>query len=425
MKNSIKLLFAAVLSLSVGIAFAAPLYVADLNVKPFPRVPEGPKADFSVNVVYANFNPVNAPAISASNTYPAVDVAYTVVLNVTNLSDQPATIYEIAFTAAQGISVKQSILGGAIYETGTYFENGVFPSKHFGGIVDGVYLDGTWVNVTWIPVGQYEADGTWVPTPYPECLFALTQTHWQGGIMSGPLNPEEVRAFSADHTINSTITDLPTNASDTGVWFEGIPIAEYYDLTGNPLVTEMYINGSWVDVTGRVTVEKTQPFMVASNMLVNNVLSVGAQPYENWGNATAGPITALPSWGDWGVGRCYSWLPWDWGSTNGFNNTWAPHESRLIMFNNTQTFIDISGTTKSGLAALQSGNIKLYASASNYINNWPVNGTYYNTVSTATQLTDLQLETTPNGYLYNAILADNETFHPTQTGIEVIIGPRT
>jgi hypothetical protein len=53
MKNSIKLIIAAVLSLSVGVAFAAPLYVADMDIRPFPRM-QG-VADASISVVYANF----------------------------------------------------------------------------------------------------------------------------------------------------------------------------------------------------------------------------------------------------------------------------------------------------------------------------------------------------------------------------------
>ncbi len=432
MKTSMKLVLVAFLALGIGVAYASPMLISPINVKPFPRVPEGPKAEFSVSVVYASFNPVDFQYTTtewdwkgnrSNKTYEATNVTYTIILNVTNLSDQPATIYELTFEAAEDISVKQSILGGAIYDAGTYTENGIFHSRHFGGFADGVYLDGKWVNITWIPEGRYEINGTWQPMPYPECLITLTQAYWHEGIISGPLNPDEVRAFSADHTINGTIPILPANATETGIWFEGIPIAEYYDLTGNHLITEMYINGSWVDVTGRVTVDKMQPFMVASNGLVNNVMSVGAQPYQNM-NSSIGPITELPKWGSWGVGRGYSWFPWEWGS-RGLGNTWAPHESRLIMFNNTEMFVKTSGTTISGLTALQSGQIKLYASASNYITNWPVNGTYYNTVSTAIQVADLQLDKTPTGYVYNAILANDQTFQPGKSSVEVIIAPRT
>jgi hypothetical protein len=184
----------------------------------------------------------------------------------------------------------------------------------------------------------------------------------------------------------------------------------------------MYINGEWIDVTGRVTVDKTQPFMVASGLLLNAVLSVGAQPYENIYNAEDGPITALPHW--WAgcnIGRTEIWLPFIGSGPEPFNNTWAPGESRLIMFNNTQTNTFKIGTSRLGFDALQTGSIKLYASVSNYLDNWPVNGTYYNTASTAVQVEQLQLEKTSNGYVYNAILADNQMFKQGNSRIEVII----
>ena len=97
------------------------------------------------------------------------------------------------------------------------------------------------------------------------------------------------------------------------------------------------------------------------------------------------------------------------------------------MFNDTQMFIiDPAGSAPTaGLAALESGNIQLYASVSNYINNAPVNGVYYNTVSTATQITQLQMTQTSNGYLYNAILGDNQMFQQGTSSIEVTVVPRT
>ena len=218
---------------------------------------------------------------------------------------------------------------------------------------------------------------------------------------------------------------LPANASETGIWFGGVPIAEYYDSYGNPLITEMYINGAWVDVTGKVTTDQTQPMITLENQLLSDTLTVGAQPYENM-NSSIGAITTLPSWGDWNVGRGYSWLPFSPGPS-GFNNTWAPHESRLIIFNNTQMFIIMSPTDQpnGGLAALESGNISLYASASNYINNAPVNGTFTNTASTATQTVQLNMDQTASGYTYNAILSDNQTFQQGTSSIEVTVAPRT
>ena len=97
------------------------------------------------------------------------------------------------------------------------------------------------------------------------------------------------------------------------------------------------------------------------------------------------------------------------------------------MFNNTQMFIiDPAGAAPtSGIPALESGNITLYSSVSNYINNQPINGTYVNTVSTATQVTRLQMDKTPNGYVYNGILADNEMFQPGNSSMDVTVVPRT
>jgi hypothetical protein len=270
-------------------------------------------------------------------------------------------------------------------------------------------------------------------------LTALTQTiwrtYWDGeaydGVISGPLNPNEVRDFSANHALNGTVPNLPANASDSGVWFEGVPIAEYYDISGNPLITEMYINGSWVDATGRVTVNQMQPFMIGKGMLVNTVLPLGWQPTESYAiyyynkTGTAAPIATLPRWGNWNSGRGYAWIPGDWGNYHltGFNTTWAPHESKLIIISNTAMFTDEYMADKIN-AELESGNLKLYSSVSNYINAWPVNGTYYNTASTTTQTVQLQLEKTPNGYVYNKILADDQTFLIGNSKIEVVVAPR-
>ncbi len=427
MKKSLTLFIVAALALGIGFAYATPMLIVPMDVEFYPRVPVGPKADFTVDVVYANFDTAkfqfDSPVyneegqLNHTETYPAINVTYNVVLNVTNTAYTPATLYEVSFAAAQNISVQQSILGGSIYDYG------YTPNNPFGAIVDGVYLDGKWVNVTWIPQVQYEDNGTMVTVPYPECLISLTQARWLNGIISGPLSPDEVEAFSVDHTLNGTIPELPENASSTGTWFEGVPIAEYYNQTGTPLVTEMYVNGVWVDVTDRVMVSNTQPMITATNMLVNEVSTVGAQPYQNM-NSTVGPVTALPTWGDWGSGKAFFTFPWNWANQH-FNNTFAPHESKLIAFNHTQFFIlnpEDAPPTK-GIEALQTGNITIYASASNYLNNTPINGTYQNTVSTANQITELHLEKTQNGYLYNKILAGNQTFQPINN-LEVTIAPR-
>jgi hypothetical protein len=414
MNKSLSLVLIAILAFGIGIAYAAPMLIVP-NIELYPRVFEGPKALFNVDVVYAGFNTTDYQLVN-SETNPDTNVNYYVVLNITNTADTPATIYEINFAAAQNVTVHDSILGGTIYGSSSPSDIGSLGGfRHFGGVVEGVYLQGKWVNTTWMPSFSNEVNGTSTQAPYPIGPDILSEASWYGGIISGPLTPENVAAFTADHTINATIPSLPANANDTGTWFEGVPITEYYDVAGNPLVAMMYINGGWVDVTGKVTVDQTQPMLTATDMILNQVVPLGPSPYQNM-NSSIGQITTLPTWGDWGYGGAYYWFPWDWSSQL-FNNTFAPHESRLIVLNQTQA--------TGNLAALQSGNIVLYASASNYITNKPVNGTYLNTVSTTTQVKQVQLQQTDNRYLYNAILADNQIFQSGNSAFEVIVAPRT
>jgi hypothetical protein len=206
---------------------------------------------------------------------------------------------------------------------------------------------------------------------------------------------------------------LPANATEEGTWIEGVPIAEYYTSTAMTS-TSIYINGSWVDITGRVRADPEQPMVMATNTLVNQMLPFSGQHYRNIGNATIGPTTEMPSWQMYnGNGPTYQWP----SNADGFNNTWTPHQSRLIILNGTL------GVT--GIPALTTGNITLYATASTYVNDWLVNGTYYNTITTATWLNEVHMENNPNGYVYNTVLAENQTFKPDQYGVEVLIEPRS
>lgn len=428
MRKSLSLVIIAILAFGIGIAYAAPMLILPNN-QLYPHVIEGPKAQFNIDVVYANLTRTDLqPAASGTG------INYEIVLNITNTADTPATLYQTMFAAAQNVTVRDSILGGSMYSRNSGPGTGTLGGYiHFGGVVEGVRLDGKWVNTTWIPNFYDEINGTLTQVHYPLCLYRITQTLWSAGLISGPLIPEDVAAFSANHAINGTIPKLPSNAENTGIWFEGVPITEYYDNVGNPILTEMYINGAWVDVTGRVIVDQPQPMLTASNTIVNQVLPLGASPYQNM-NSTIGPVTTLPTWGDWGVGGTYCLPQWQWASQS-FNNTFAPHESRLIVISNSQATrsfaLHPSGLVvvsypqiTFNLAALESGNITIYASASNYITNEPINGTYLNTVSTTIQIKPIQLQQTSDGYLYNTILADNQTFQQINP-LEVTIATRT
>lgn len=396
MEYKFKLITVVILALMTGTAFAAPLLIVPLDVKPYPHVSEGPKADFSIDLLYANFSITewnvnktsprlignfttgNYSYVNVTETIKYTNVTYSIVANITNLSDLTAKMYESSFAAAEGISIKDSVLGGKSFNSGNNNRG-----SSFGGVVRGLWFDGKWLDKTWIP-----------GTDYPLNMF---------------------RIMNQNHASQLIIPELPENASEEGTWIEGVPVAEYYD-NAHLTATQIYINGAWVDVSGRVHPDVPQPMVMATNTLADLILTSSTPIYKNVGNASVGPITDFPSWGlQFSTG-----IPYRWAGVGGFNSVWAPHESKLIMFNGTETLSDSEGL-QSIIASLESGKIDTFASMTSLITNLPVNGTYYNTVSTATWLKTVPLEKTSNGYVYNAILADNQVFQVSSNGIEVSI----
>jgi hypothetical protein len=391
-----KLIAVAVLALLSGTAFAAPMLIVPLDVKPFPRVTEGPKADFSIDLLYANLSVVewqqnqtarkwvadpitgNYSSVNVTESIPFTNVTYTVIANVTNLSNLSAKMHEMGFAAAQSIKIVNSALGGQSFNRGYAKDPGV----NFGGVVDGVWLDGKWVNTTWVPGKNYPFNVFQIMTP--------------------------------QHRTVSSIPDLPENATDEGTWIEGVPIGESYD-PSKMSDTQIYINGAWMDVTGRVQPGTPQPMVLASNTLVDQVLASGTPIYQNM-NSSVGPVTAFPGWQMYNSNGAA--LKWSGGT--GFSYVWEPHQSKLIAFTGTQSYNNAEGTN-STLASLENGSITLYGSITSFINNMPVDGTYYNTVATATWLNLVQLQITPNGYIYNAVLSGNQTFQLSPNGIEAFI----
>jgi hypothetical protein len=383
MKFGVKLTIVAVFALSVGVAFASPLLYENLVVKPFPRIPEGPKADFSVEVVYANFSVQEQASTESSGGIPPSIVTYDVVLNVTNLSDLQAIVGRLDLTVAEEVNFVPSIVGGFSASSGGGRSGG-----GGNGFVEGVWLDDKWVNVTWLP------DGNW------------------------PI-------FSPSRKTNFTtvVPDLPPNATEEGVWIEGVHVWQQYNLTKTSddtiidMATYIFINGTWVDVTGRIRVENEQPYVMATNTLVHEMRNFESESFGSYRNATdfaeamAKRSDSPPNFG---------WT-YTWAGEGGFNNYWEPHESRLIRLTGTR---EVGGNA--GLESLAEGKITLYSGVSNYLKErLEINGTYFNTFSTATELKEVQVEKTADGYLYNIILGENQIFQPDQFDVEVFIKPRS
>ena len=113
MKTGTKFIFVGILSMLVGSAFASPLLLSELDIVPFWVVPEGPKADFSVSVAYADFTiEEHATRFNVNlGEYNVSILDYYIVLNVTNHFDLPAKVYGLNFAAAKD-GIKASSLFG-------------------------------------------------------------------------------------------------------------------------------------------------------------------------------------------------------------------------------------------------------------------------------------------------------------------------
>ena len=382
MKFGIKLTIIAVFALTIGVAFASPLLYENLVVRPFPRIPEGPKANFSANIVYANFSVQEHASNKSSHGSPLSILTYDVVLNVTNLSDLRAVVNRLDFKAAEEVTSVPSVLGGSIA-----FSGGMAGGGHTD-FVEGIWLDGKWLNVTWLP------DGEWPATFHSPIV--------------------------------KTIPDLPSDASEKGIWVEGVHVEERHKITKTANETNItfttlaFINGAWVDVTGRVRVDYEQPFVVFNNLLAGELRNFESETFGNYRNKAAFDEEMAGIFPAENVTWTNIGITYTWAGEGGFNSYWEPHESRLIKLTGTR---DVGG---GALELLAEGKITLYSAVSNNVKDWgEINGTYYNTFSTATSLKQVQMEKTADGYLYNTVLGENQIFQPDQFGVEVFIKPRS
>lgn len=378
------MLIAAIFSLSIGVAFASPLIINDLIV-PFRRVPQGPTADFGIDVVYANFA-VQEPANSETSGVSSLpQVSYRVVLNITNYSDIPAELGMVDFAAAQNITLLKGALEGATASS----SGGGNSGGHFGTVIEGLWLDNEWLNVTWIPGA------------HPDGLGDVMSSPWGSG--------DTVRYVSAMPTV---IPSLRANASETGYLMEGVPIKQYYFFNSSASTLQLwdtiYVNGTWVNVTGRIRIEHPVTSVLEYGTIIQSSTKFpprdafnGNQPSDE----TVGPNVRSTVW----------------SGADDFNNTWAPQQSRLI---------ELTGTVTAGtidiLNGFTAGRINVYTATNNYIYDKPVNGTFYDTSSLNTQLKAISLHKIADGnYIYNKILGENQMFQPDQFGVEVFIKDRS
>jgi hypothetical protein len=399
MKNALKILICAILSMSIGIATASPLLIAELQIEPFHKVPEGPKADFSVDTVYANFDvKANASDIVSGGQNLSL-VEYEIVLNVTNHSEFPARISSLSIVAAEEITNVPSTIGNHLMVTSGGGKSGGGSS----GFVEGLWIDNQWLNVTWLPDGQW-------PT---------------------------IKSCNDFPNVTKVVPALPEEAfNDYGKWIEGVHVWETQDALTTDLGTTVkvtdyiFVNGTWVDVTGRIRFENEQPSILAVNTLLNKKISFVSESFGSYAtieefneHKAAEKIDPPDSVKAWIIkGSNEDFLNEVWAGEDGFDNYWQPYESRLIVFKGT---VDV-GNVNWGLESLVTGKITLYAEAASYLKGREeMKTSFTNTHAVVTELKEVHVTKTGNSYMYNTVLTSNQMFRLDQFNVEAYIKSRS
>ncbi|PVX23349.1 MAG: hypothetical protein CW716_12400 [Candidatus Bathyarchaeum sp.] len=361
MATTKKLVFIGILSLLVGTVFATPLLVAELEeIKPYKDpLPKGTTADVSVDVIYANFS-IGDTWLHEDSNRNVTDITYFVVLNVTNNSDECAEVTSVEFTAAKNVT--KGITGDSPFVSDKF-------TGYSGWEAEGAWVDGIWYNVTWVPHNNF-----WI-----NCTSII-----QGQDMWGEDSPE-----------------------GEGYWMEGVQIMDKREggILGTITSTYMNMNGTWVDVTGRINV--TRPEEADPKDLV----TVSEPLFSEMKCLIPGTSSGMENWVLDGI------------TTNtdaDFNKRWLAGESRLIAITNNRSILtSILSPSKLELVKTEPVSIKLRA-------HHRINGTLgiIDTYSFTTKIKSVQFETTPQGYLYNTVLSDDQMFMMDEFGAEVFIEPR-
>ncbi|MCW4034799.1 MAG: hypothetical protein NWF03_05490 [Candidatus Bathyarchaeota archaeon] len=358
MKTKTNFVVLAILSLLVGTAFASPLLIVELSeIRPYVEpLPQGPKADIDVNVAYVNFT-------IGDTTQNLTDLSYFVVLNITNNSDEWAVVDLIQISSAQNITKGLSSDRPFFNSTSTSIT---------GGDAKGAWIDGKYYNLTWVPHEAFWMNGS---------ALITGKTLWENGI---PVIGE-------------------------GYWMEGVQLLKKYagfSGYGNLTAVYMNMNGTWTDVTGRITIDqveepvRSEPIVGLGTIFSDMILFGGgsmSRPEEEigLGMSRLAPVE--------------------------YDTLWAPHQSRLIVLTSNRQVLS---------KLLRNSNVELLETSQQISVRGAVssrlNGTtgIYDSIAIHDEIKTIPLEITDQGYLYNTILADNEIFVLDEYGIEAFIEPR-
>jgi len=230
-------------------------------------------------------------------------------------------------------------------------------------------LDGKWYNLTWVNV-------------------------------AGPV-------FDTSGKMSSGIHVLPGQE----YWIQGVQLYDRY-VNGILVATYLNMNGTWTDVTGKVTVDHPSidngvraDVIVADE--IHNFENLAVREYPSNGSAVD------PSPG-WAMRTVYHLV-----GEGLFNNSWAPHQSRLMLISGSWD-LRKPFTDTMPIAALQLGNLTLKTMASNFLVSEAgfSNNTVTDTWSVTTELKQVQLTQSGNSFIYNPLFLNNKAFHVDKWGIE-------
>jgi hypothetical protein len=351
-------LTAIVLSVLTGVAFASPLFYSDM-IRPF-RTPQGPTANMVINVAYAEFKvrPANSnaplPKWVPKNETP-YDLAYNVVLNVTNDCDNAAILNYLYFCGGKNV---------------VEFSNLFSTSETIRGVF-GAWVDGIWYNVT-------------IQAAWANSQDSQPRVNWSSGDLIVP----------APKSFNSPF--------DLLFLMQGVQICEH-TVNGSVIATWLNMNGTWTDVTGRITVTGDEPphspTKIMSYPFVAETRNFGRVTYTRDIDYSAASLTSV------GEGE--------------FSNIWQPHQSRLIVLNGTRIIPSSSALT------LTTGQVYLQMQSGTHLVNNYINGTKVDTHAQSNSIQQIQLQTNGDTYIYNAVLNGNATFQLDKYGVEAFIEPRS
>ena len=384
MKIAAKLILAAVLSLSIGIAAATPLMISELNIRPWTDHVQGPTAIFDLDVVYANFTVQNPDTPITKTTGPTI--SYFAVVNVTNPSEQRALLLGTDFWAGQQV---ENITGQAPFDVKGNWSTGE------GAEAKGAWVDGVWYNVTWVDSYPFfDANGTMTQSPFPQ--------------------------------------------GTSGYWIEGVQIYQRTShIEGGATITSTYMNmnGTWTDVTGRITVDLPQDgptYSMRGPVADQQIFYQKVDPDGGGMHVDTteinGTKTTVITYGNQDTSQGYISTKTINTGTDAFDNHFAPGDSRLIMvygsWNVTTDWVSMNGNGFiNPVQVIQSGNVQIKTTMHTVVDVNPVlgNNTFMDTWSDATVIRQLTLTQLGDSYIYNAALGSNQQFRLDQFGAEAFI----